>query len=113
MQAGGGGIVHTVTERVQRGAALLDEKRPGWWQQIDLDDLNLRDGCTCIGGQLCARKTGTEEDYLIFMDELGLSRADEVRHGFDRAGDDSDYDALTAAWRDLITKRREDVGVPA
>ena len=104
----------SITERVERGAALLDEKRPGWVDVIDLDDLNLGDGCTCIGGQLCGSKTGTEEDYVIFVRDLGLDRAGEAACGFDDPGDDDDdYAALTAAWRDLIIRRRESAAVPA
>lgn len=39
-------------ERVKRGAALLDEKRPGWADEIDLDLLNLRSCTTCVLGQV-------------------------------------------------------------
>lgn len=38
--------------RVARGAALLDEKRPGWFNEIDLDDLMLASGRQCVLGQL-------------------------------------------------------------
>ena len=98
----------TITERVERGAELLDEKRPGWVDIIDLDALDLADGCACIGGQLCRSKTGAGEDYLIFIDEIALDGAGEFWHGFDGDGDDGGYGALTAAWRDLITRRRQD-----
>ena len=103
----------SITERVERGAALLDEKRPGWVDVIDLDDLNLGDGCTCIGGQFCGKKTGTEEDYLIFITEIGLDFAGEIAHGFDGPRLEGEYAALTAAWRDLIIRRRESAAVPA
>src|SRR5690606_6748890 len=39
-------------DRVQKGAAFLDEILPGWHQIIDLDTLNLASGCKCICGQL-------------------------------------------------------------
>lgn len=38
--------------RVARGAAHLDEVRPGWWNEIDVGTLTLRDPCCCIVGQL-------------------------------------------------------------
>ncbi len=31
----------TIAQRVAAGAALLDEKRPGWWRRIDLDTLDI------------------------------------------------------------------------
>jgi hypothetical protein len=40
------------TERVKRGAALLDKVRPGWRNTIDLSTLDLSSGCLCILGQV-------------------------------------------------------------
>lgn len=109
--------MHTVIEeRVERGGGpggLLDRVRPGWLDVIDLDELNIADGCTCIGAQLCAAKTGTEEDHLFFVrDELGLTQPEEVVYGLDARNPD-EYGELNAAWRDLIQRRREMAGVPA
>lgn len=39
-------------ERVRRGAALLDEKYPGWADRIELDRLDLGSCTTCVLGQL-------------------------------------------------------------
>ena len=103
----------SVTERVERGGTLLDEARPGWPWLVDPDILNLGDGCLCVGGQLCGKKTGTEGDYVIFVREIGLDAAGEFAHGFDGDGGDGGYAALTAAWRDLIIRRRESAAVPA
>ena len=113
-------IVNDITGRVERGAALLDEKRPDWWQDIDLDRLDISTGCTCVAGQLGG--------FSETMRSLGLLPLEaQVAHGFeaddnsdlrtplaviyDRA--DLDYRALTAAWTDLITARRELAAVPA
>lgn len=41
-----------VTERVTRGAALLDEKSPGWAGRINLESLNCEIYCFCILGQI-------------------------------------------------------------
>jgi hypothetical protein len=38
--------------RVKRGAALLDERIPGWDQRIDLDTLRIADSGQCVLGQL-------------------------------------------------------------
>lgn len=40
------------TEAVARGAALLDEKVPGWWRVIDLDALDMGNCTQCMLGQL-------------------------------------------------------------
>ena len=37
---------------VARGARLLDKIMPGWDKKIDLHDLDLSDGSTCVLGQL-------------------------------------------------------------
>lgn len=93
----------TVAERVERGAALLDEKRPGWVQVIDLDRLDIWSCTDCIGGQL-------DGGYDATMDLLGIGHTEEARaHGFDGHGlsyGDGEYEALNAAWRDLIRQRR-------
>ncbi len=88
----------TITERVRRGAALLDEKRPGWWRDIDLGRLDIDSCSTCILGQIGGGKYGA---YTSAMSELGLGDYEDVEYGFD-----GDYPgALTEAWRDLIGQR--------
>lgn len=99
-----------ITERVDRGAALLDEKRPGWWRHIDLDRLDIASACDCVVGQL------GDGFYLGFVvDELDLHGTDdEALYGLTRESPGlggKEYGILTAAWRDLICKRREDAGV--
>lgn len=42
--------------RVARGAAYLDQVRPGWQDRIDVGTLTLHDPCGCIVGQLCPMK---------------------------------------------------------
>ena len=42
----------TFTERVQRGALLLDEKIPGWYAKINLDRLDLENTENCVLGQV-------------------------------------------------------------
>jgi hypothetical protein len=42
----------TLQERVQKGAAWLDEYHPTWAGLIDLEILDLGDGCKCVLGQL-------------------------------------------------------------
>lgn len=110
----------TVTGRVERGAALLDEKQPGWWRLVDLNRLDISTGCDCVAGQV-----GGFPETMRNLDLLSLEA--QVAHGFE-ADDDAeedtplaavysaagrDYTALTEAWRDLILKRRAAVQVTA
>lgn len=107
------------TERVAAGAALLDEKRPGWWQRIDLSTLRMENGCACILGQEYA------QDYA---DADCDGEADEMADGYEYAcgvligweagyppgevhdlgfyDDERRWPELRAAWVALIEGRR-------
>lgn len=39
-------------QRIDRGAALLDEKKPGWAGEIDISTLNVDSYFDCVLGQL-------------------------------------------------------------
>ena len=99
--------------RVAAGAALLDQRRPGWHQQVDLGRLDLEDWRTDVLGQLY----GT---FGVGVHKLtpGLSEAEvdawTVAHGFDvddtdlglSAGPRAAYQTLTDAWRDELGRRQ-------
>lgn len=92
----------TITERVAAGAALLDEKRPGWWRRIDLNTLVLSSPCNCILGQ-------EFDEFWLGLDGLELDRDRAAELGFDAAGPcdtRSEYASLESAWTDLIEERR-------
>lgn len=116
-----------ITERIERGTALLDEKRPGWWHEIDLELLDIDSRCGCILGQLGDKTFQCRTPAEMYVNGLYLVRLDNDRQasacGFDaetsvddlcdRIGDteamrllEEEFTALTAAWRDLITRRR-------
>lgn len=107
--------------RVAKGAALLDEQRPGWVDEIDLDTLDIRSTSDCVTAQLSG-----VADYLTGMRDLGLTPGNEgtyVALGFNTEsyhpaeelpeeppeGYDQEeaYDILNGLWRELITTRRE------
>ena len=52
------------TDRVARGAAYMDENYPGWERKINLDTLDIQDGCKCILGQ------ATPEGYLDAVNKI-------------------------------------------
>ena len=97
--------MNAITERVQCGAAFLDETRPGWWRVIDLDLLDIASPCKCTLGQLGAWG--------------GIGAAQAVACGFlsycATVGEHpaAEYAELTAAWRELTEKRRAEAGLMA
>ena len=89
--------------KVRRSAALLDEKKPGWWddgepKKINLAILNLRDCDTCVLGQVW----GGVDGFSRAMDELDLWGDDtQAFSTLDRG-----YPTLTRRWREEILRRR-------
>jgi hypothetical protein len=55
-------------DRVSAGAVLLDEQRPGWYAQIDLQRLDMDSYDDCVLGQLF----GSFEGGLETLDAVGL-----------------------------------------
>ena len=86
-----------LTEAVERGAALLDEKMPGWESRIDVQRLNIASANDCIIGQLYGR-------YWLGCDSLDLNYFGGAALGF--FGTIIQMDVLTEAWRRLIAERR-------
>ena len=87
----------TIAERVARGAALLDEKRPGWANRIIQEDLDMTSCHDCILGQVYG-------DYEIGWHSLDLQSGSEF--GFDLPGGwYCQMPALADAWRAEIRRR--------
>lgn len=115
--------VGLANELVARGAALLDEKLPDWYNLINLDSLEMADECKCVLGQIGEHKVNldrlageplTEADGRHFWGAraaLGCSDDDVVFCGFDDwatyEGTLTTYEELQAAWTREIEKRRE------
>lgn len=105
--------------RVSRGVALLDEKRPGWWERVDPERLNMQTACGCVLGQLegeyCA---GVKAVAGIEMGRLWSRNAFGVHYGFDvplasaSILDDEGYDGLQAEWLRVIAVRRVQAEAP-
>lgn len=117
---------------IARGVALLDERRPGWWTQIDLDRLDMSQGlfyeaprgrydCGCICAQTgfvygSAREQGFEAPYGSFcgeLDALGIGdRPEDYGFHCGRVTSMTDmrarYVALTAEWREVILRLRDE-----
>ncbi len=45
-------FIASFTRRAERGAALLDQQKPGWWKDINPDSLDLMSNYDCVLGQV-------------------------------------------------------------
>jgi hypothetical protein len=97
----------TIAERVNAGAAWLDEHRPGWRNRIDIDTIDVASVRCCPLGQVygaswCAPLLlhdggqGTALGFYAIAEDLDLG-ADACL---------AEYAELTRAWRELILARR-------
>lgn len=94
-----------VKERVASGVEWLDENRPDWVDQINLDKFDIGDGCLCVLGQLY----GDYWDSPLIKKEYegdhfgGDIRAYEL--GFNIVGT-SQMDELQQEWVAVISARK-------
>jgi hypothetical protein len=112
----------TIAERVTRGAEFLDEHDPDWWKNdvpnaIDLGQLDLADGSSCVLGQRCPLEVTFDEDkYGAYLSNLVHGQdvlpgvleiwAGEMGFNTPPGTGAAHYGQLTAAWRKLIAARR-------
>jgi len=82
-------------DKVQAGAALLDDLGPEqWWTKLDAANLEISSCVRCVLGQLY----GT---YSVGLDGVGISTNDARLYGF-TAGDSD----INERWREEIARRR-------
>lgn len=107
----------TLADRVKAGAALLDDKRPGWWREIAVNRLSMGSCTNCILGQIYGHY-----HRGIFVLQLSDTMTDDnavCKFGFDRdrscEQDGVYWDArmaqfyqLADLWRAEIRTRLED-----
>jgi hypothetical protein len=119
MAIGRASVSDSIESRVALGAALLDERRPGWFREVDRDSLEMGSCRRCVLGQLYglysagrdALRHGTPpgEMSLAAMIPGFLAAARfSAAHGFNFNGfaPDYDFDALRSAWLSEIGRRR-------
>jgi hypothetical protein len=105
-------------ERIERGAALLDERAPGWRQRIDLEKLELSSCTTCVLGQVAGStdpwgwrevRLGFGLDYSAAEDH-GFSLTDSeylaIADDIEDVNDVRAYRSLTDAWKQYIEATR-------
>jgi hypothetical protein len=95
--------VSTISERVARGVAWLDDNVLGWQNRIDVGQLILSSPCRCVLGQLF----GEYMDAPLVDEGGDVAGAD---YGFNAYGHsperDAEYVDLEVEWRRVITERR-------
>ena len=113
----------TARERAGRGAALLDERSPGWWRHLYPEGINMMFGDQCVVGAL-----NPDVGYYAMLEELGVLDEGEctegtiVWYGFDVADDEfsadvenpaarESYARLTDVWRVLVAGRLIEAGL--
>lgn len=92
--------------RVKRGSTLLDERVPGWAQQVRLDELHMASGLRCILGQVYG-------EYTVGLAALnfGVDSREAVTHGFVITPSKEEgwwikgYNALKAEWALAVRER--------
>ena len=96
--------------RVERGATLLDERQPGWADQIDLGTLNMSSCWFCVLGQLY-EDFGAGAAWLFGENHRHWRPSREAleqatMHGFQTLDDDEQWEDLRDAWWAAIRDRR-------
>ena len=91
--------METQKTRIARGIALLDEKKPGWCNTIDLARLDIDDGHQCVLGQVFGTYSAGVD---LFWGEEWVEQVS--RHAFLRIGTEyCETDVgLTRSWRKAI-----------
>lgn len=85
-----------IAERVQRGIDWLNANRPGWFHEIDLDNLQMSDCHQCVLGQL----------YGHFGNWPGYGELGARDFGFNVSAGAWRFTLLTKEWRNRITELR-------
>ncbi len=86
--------------RVEAGAKLLDAEYPGWYNEIDLQRLNLSDPRNCPVGQLYG-------SFSEGLDELEIEDYASI-YGLAMEDDTYSWKELDEEWEKVIKDRRGD-----
>jgi len=97
------------TERIAKGAALLDEKAPGWRSRVDADTLEMSSCARCVLGQLDGRG---DHDWLNITERFSVDAWDggDILLGFNLSSSDEQvgggWTQLAEEWKQYILATR-------
>ncbi len=98
-----------IIECVERGVKLLDERRPGWWKEIDLHTFRMHECAACVCGQLYG-----DWDIVAFKElfdtesfTLGSHLSRDYGFSIPLNRSESAWEELQDAWETVIITRRE------
>jgi predicted ester cyclase len=91
----------SIDDRVTHGAALLDLTVDGWFEELDIEQLDMSGTTTDIHALI----TGSAN--LVSYDIEDITKQFQV--GLSIQGEET-YDELDDAWRRAVTARRERLG---
>jgi hypothetical protein len=99
---------------VAKGAALLDEHDPGWWEVIDVDTLELARCDVCVLGQWASAnfledETFPDGAYNVGLEQLEVEFSQRLygfnAEGLSASGEGTTYRQLDEAWTEAILWR--------
>jgi hypothetical protein len=88
----------SIEQKVERGANLLDEKVPYWYNAVNTDRLNQGQARRCVVGQLFS-------GYYHGLERLGMSHITGLDYGFG-CESEGEYERATLLWENEIKRRR-------
>lgn len=98
-------------QNVANGSALLDIARPNWYNEIDLERLDLTMPVDCILGQLYGiYSDGIDDLHLTTNDRYSAVGGTSARFGFTMPNYEphEDWERLTNLWRKEIKRKRRE-----
>ena len=103
-----------LSDRVKKGAKLLDEKAPGWYEKVNLSKLEMNSYHGCVVGQLGKAEFPSfiagvaYNEYCRAVLNTDPDNENAAEYGFTiKYGEDFSYWAkLEKLWRTEIEKRR-------
>lgn len=103
--------IDTMVERVNRGATLLDQRRPKWNFKVIPEKLDMSSGVFCIVGQACG-EYNEQVGPLFGMDEYD-EPAESADHAFMTGPDefDGEWELMDRVWVYLLQERSQ-TGAP-
>lgn len=94
-------------ERVARGAALLDQKVPGWHRNIDVDKIDVSNPFCCPASVGCGMPYGdAKKEVLGILGQPGWVYGFNIReHSENRHENRQGYEELKRLWVEEVESR--------